>query len=165
MNIEQIAKTCHEVNKAYCEANGDYSQLPWEQAPEWQKQSAVNGVQFHLDNPDSKPSDSHDNWLKEKIADGWVYGEKKDPEAKTHPCVIAYEYLPKEQKVKDYLFIAVVRSLQDQLKTGTVEEITSEAQEIDHIGYVLNVVATIKAMPTRQKDLAFQKLRELTKSF
>ncbi len=37
MNIELIAKTCHEVNRAYCIGTGDLSQLPWDQAPEWQK--------------------------------------------------------------------------------------------------------------------------------
>ena len=63
---EQIAKTCHEVNKAFCLANGDKSQPNWEDAPQWQKQSAINGVEFHLANPNSKPSDSHKNWLKEK---------------------------------------------------------------------------------------------------
>lgn len=112
-NINQIAKTCHEVNKAFCEANGDLSQPSWEDAPEWQKESAFNGVYFHLNNPDSKPCDSHNNWMKEKLEDGWVFGLEKDPEKKTHPCIVQYEDLPLVQKTKDYLFIAVVRSLQD----------------------------------------------------
>ncbi len=108
--IEQIAKTCHEVNKAYCESMGDYSQKTWSEAEDWQKQSCINGVIFHLDNPNSKPCDSHNNWLKEKIEDGWVYGKVKDIEAKTHPCMVEYNELPKEQRLKDSLFIAVVRS-------------------------------------------------------
>lgn len=111
--IEQIAKTCHEVNMTYCNSNGDYSQPHWKDAPEWQRQSAINGVKFHLANPDSKPCDSHINWMNEKLADGWVYGNVKDPVAKTHPCITAYENLPKEQQVKDYLFIAVVRSFEE----------------------------------------------------
>lgn len=106
MNIEQIAELCHEVNRAYCESVGDFSQLPWKDAPDWQKQSAINGVKFHLKN-DVTPEDSHNNWMKYKIAEGWVYGEVKDPVKKTHPCLIPYRQLPREQRVKDYLFKAI----------------------------------------------------------
>lgn len=109
-NIEQIAKTCHEVNRAYCASIGDYSQKLWEFAPDWQKESARNGVKFHLDNCDSKPEDSHNNWMKEKLADGWVYGSEKDEIKKTHPCLVPYHELPIEQQTKDHLFITVVRS-------------------------------------------------------
>jgi hypothetical protein len=112
MNIEQIAKTCHEVNKAFCESIGDFSQPSWDDAPQWQKESAVNGVNFHLANHDSKPYDSHNNWMSEKLKDGWKFGEVKNPETKEHPCMVAYEELPKEQQTKDSLFIAVVRSFE-----------------------------------------------------
>lgn len=110
-NVEKIAKVCHEVNRAYCLANGDNSQPAWEDAPEWQRQSAINGVQFHMANPDSKPEDSHENWMKEKVADGWVYGPVKNPETKEHPCMVPYNLLPLEQRTKDYLFISVVRAM------------------------------------------------------
>ena len=99
-----IAKVCHEANKAYCESIGDNSQLHWEDAPDWQKQSAINGVLYHLNNPESKPEDSHVSWSKEKIEQGWVYGETKDPELKTHPCLVDYSALPVSQQNKDYLF-------------------------------------------------------------
>lgn len=110
MNIEQIAKTCHEVNKAFCVGHGDNSQPSWEDAPEWQKQSAINGVQYHIDHPDSKPEDSHNSWLAEKEKDGWKYGPVKNPETKEHPCFVPYDQLPVEQQAKDALFITVVRS-------------------------------------------------------
>lgn len=109
-NIRQIAKTCHEVNKAYCETMKDFSQPSWEDAPDWQKDSAMNGVRYHLDNPDAGPSGSHENWLKEKEENGWVYGKEKDPEKKEHPCMVPYEKLPKKQQYKDALFISVIKS-------------------------------------------------------
>ena len=111
MNIVQIAKMAHEINKAYCEAIGDYSQPEWNDAPDWQRDSAINGVEFHLANPDASPSASHDNWLKQKLDEGWTYGEVKDPEKKEHPCCVPYEKLPVEQRAKDYLFRQVVHSL------------------------------------------------------
>lgn len=109
--IEQIAKVAHEINAALCLAYGDDSQPLWDEAPEWQRKQAVNGVKFHICNPDASPSASHDSWLAEKIADGWVYGDIKDPEAKTHPCCVEYELLPPQQKAKDYLFKQVVHSI------------------------------------------------------
>src|SRR5437879_1359495 len=42
--VEQVAKICHEANRAYCETIGDNSQPTWEKAPQWQKDSAINGV-------------------------------------------------------------------------------------------------------------------------
>lgn len=108
---EVIARVAHEINRAYCQSIGDDSQPSWEDAPEWQKQSAINGVEFHLANPEATPENSHENWLAEKAADGWKYGEVKDPEAKTHPCFRPYAELPQEQRSKDYIFRAVVNAL------------------------------------------------------
>lgn len=111
LSIEEIAKVCHEANRGYCKALGDDSQLPWDEAPQWAKTSAINGVRFHLDNPNAGPSGSHENWLKEKEKEGWKYGEIKDPEKKEHPCFVPYDQLPKEQQAKDYIFTAIVKSL------------------------------------------------------
>jgi hypothetical protein len=109
--IEAIAKVCHEANRAYCETIGDNSQPSWENAPEWQRESARNGAQFHLTALGSglrpKPSASHESWLEEKRTDGWKYGAVKDPEKKEHPCFVPYEELPIEQRRKDYIFAAI----------------------------------------------------------
>ena len=43
--------------------------------------------------------------------DEWTYGEVKDPAKKEHPCLVAFEALPKEQQAKDYIFKAVVDAL------------------------------------------------------
>ena len=112
METVQIAKVCHEANKAYCESIGDFSQPSWEDATGWQQDSAIDGVKFHMANPESKPWDSHNNWMDEKLKSGWKFGPIKDPEKKEHPCLVAYELLPKEQQAKDALFIAIVRALE-----------------------------------------------------
>ena len=43
----------------------------------------------------------HDVWAARRIADGWTYGEKRDDEKKTHPCLVAYEELPESEKEYD----------------------------------------------------------------
>lgn len=111
MEKEAIARVCHEINRAYCLALGDTSQPSWEDAPQWQKESALLGVELHLNNPDAGPEASHESWMRQKLADGWVYGGVKDAAAKMHPCLVPFAQLPKEQQAKDFLFRAVVHAL------------------------------------------------------
>lgn len=111
LTVEQIAKVCHEVNKAFCASIGDNSQLEWDEAPDWVKVSAIKGVEYHIAKPDANPSDSHDAWLAEKIITGWKYGPVKDADKKEHPCFVPYNELPVEQQSKDYIFKQVVHSL------------------------------------------------------
>lgn len=112
--IKNIARVCHEANRAYCAALGDFSQPAWADAPDWQQASAINGVDFHINNPTASASASHDNWLKEKLADGWKHGPVKDPTKKEHPCCVPFKDLPREQQLKDHLFRAVVHALTKQ---------------------------------------------------
>lgn len=112
MKRELIAQVAHEINRAYCQSLGDDTQASWADAPEWQKLSALAGVDMHLANPDATPEQSHEAWLAQKVADGWRHGEVKDAEAKLHPCVVPYAELPAEQKAKDYIFRAIVHALE-----------------------------------------------------
>ena len=107
--LEACARAAHEVNRAYCFALGDTSQPSWEDAPEWQRSSATNGVRGVLDG--NGPEAFHESWLKEKAEAGWKYGPTKNPEAKEHPCFVPYAELPLEQSRKDELFVGTVRSV------------------------------------------------------
>lgn len=108
-----IAHTVHEGNRAWCIRQGDMSQPTWESAPDWQRSSCVQGVLFQLGRLDqpSDPAASHNSWSEVKVKEGWVYGEVKDPEAKTHPCLVPFEELPAEQQFKDVLFETLVREV------------------------------------------------------
>lgn len=109
--VERIARVCHEVNRAYCAALGDFTQAPWESAPLWQRDSARAGVRMHLEHPDASPAASHESWMAQKVADGWVRGDAKDPERKTHPCIVSFSELPVAQQAKDFIFRGVVHAL------------------------------------------------------
>lgn len=111
MTVANIARVCHELNKAYCESIGDYSQKSWDNAERWQRDSAIRGVEFALQNEDAPVSYQHDAWMADKIKDGWAYGEIKNADMKTHPCIVPYDKLPNEQKSKDYIFKQAVISL------------------------------------------------------
>jgi len=111
MTTEQIAKVCHDANRSYCQTLGDDSQKSWDDAPSWQRDSAIKGVEFRLANPDAPASAQHESWLRQKETDGWSYGPIKDPAAKLHPCCVPYGELPFEQRLKDALFGAIVGAL------------------------------------------------------
>ena len=111
MNHEQIARVAHEVNRAYCRSLGDNSQVAWYEAPEWQKNSVLSGVALHVNNPDVEPEASHAAWCAKKEAEGWIYGPIKDIEEKTHPNLVLFDELPREQQAKDFIFRAVVLAL------------------------------------------------------
>ena len=107
--IEVIARVCHEANRAFCHSLGDFSQETWDVAPEWQRDSARKGVEFHL-NGNHSAFASHDSWMREKLEMGWTYGPVKNPQKKQHPCIVPFDLLPKEQQMKDYLFRGIVHA-------------------------------------------------------
>ena len=111
LKITDIARICHEANRAYCESLGDTSQPVWDDAPSWQRESAVNGVHFIQNHPSLGPANAHQNWMEEKLSDGWKLGEKKDVLKKEHPNLVPYEKLPEKDKIKDHLFRSIVLTL------------------------------------------------------
>lgn len=111
MSTEKIAMVAHSANKAWCEANGDFTQKDWGDAAQWQRDSAIKGVEFRLANPDAGEDAQHNAWMKDKTDAGWVYGEEKNADAKTHPCIVPFDQLPEFQQKKDKLFCAIVDAL------------------------------------------------------
>lgn len=43
----------------------------------------------------------HEVWAETRIKQGWTYGEQRNDELKTHPCLVPYEDLPEEEKEYD----------------------------------------------------------------
>lgn len=110
-HIIMAARAAHEVNRAYCESLGDDSQKPWDEAPQWQRDSCIKGVEYLAGHPSATPAESHESWLEHKKSEGWVWGETKNEEFRTHPCIMPYDELPPEQRLKDALFQAAVRGV------------------------------------------------------
>ena len=44
---------------------------------------------------------SHDNWAKQRMAEGWVYGPKRDDARKQHPDLVPYKDLQESEKEYD----------------------------------------------------------------
>jgi RyR domain. len=106
------AQICHEANRAIQLNTGDDNPSPkWADAPRHVKASAVDGVVKALNG--ATPEELHESWCDFKVKEGWKYGKEKDFEKLTHPCLVNYDQLPPEQKLKDHVFSSIVQTFKE----------------------------------------------------
>ena len=55
----------------------------------------------------SSPEELHGSWMQAYFTMGWVYGERYDREAKTHPDLVPYSDLGQLERDKDAVFVAL----------------------------------------------------------
>jgi RyR domain len=107
---EQIARVVHETIRGMQYVQGDPAPSPpWDSMPADQRQAALSGIEAARRG--LSPAQLHESWAARLRAQGWSYGERKDPQARTHPCLCAYEQLPQHQRDKDVVYSAVVLAL------------------------------------------------------
>jgi hypothetical protein len=44
---------------------------------------------------------AHDIWARQRLAEGWRYGPRRDDAKKENPCLVPYEDLPESEKEYD----------------------------------------------------------------
>jgi hypothetical protein len=54
-----------------------------------------------LELTESLAENTHDIWAKQRIAEGWKYGEERNDKRKEHPCLVPYDELPESEKQYD----------------------------------------------------------------
>ena len=54
------------------------------------------------------PEEAHNSWVEAYKEMGWVYGEERDTENKRHPDMLPFYELPRDERDKDAIFLAVV---------------------------------------------------------
>ena len=79
------------------------------QATEENIKSLENGIVVFKQSPNITPEQMHNNWVKFKLANGWVYGLAKDVDAKIHPDLRPYNELPMEERNKDKMTLETLR--------------------------------------------------------
>lgn len=110
---EDVARIAHAANNALQGVIGDpWASPPWPAAEDWRRAAKIHTVQAVREasaEMDVTPGDVHSEWMRWYTDRGWVYGPIKDDVLKTHPCLVPYDQLPEAEKMKDCLFLALVR--------------------------------------------------------
>ena len=111
---EQLAKIAHEANRTYCRQIGDPFKKSWTETTAEMRPSTVSGVEYLLANPHAGWKAAHLSWVTQKVIDGWTCGPFHE-DNKTHPNLVEYHELSREQQAKDRLFVAIVDALREQV--------------------------------------------------
>jgi hypothetical protein len=67
----------------------------------------------------SSPEELHGSWVQAYLANGWMYGETYDPEARRHPDLVPYAQLGRLEKDKDAVFIALCEIARQWIREPT----------------------------------------------
>ncbi len=43
----------------------------------------------------------HEVWAQNRVQQGWIYGSERNDTLKHHPCMVAYEELPEQERAYD----------------------------------------------------------------
>jgi len=106
---EKIAELVYEATRMEAEwSNRRIVPEPWQYRDEAFRTQFINIVHQYMEKGIPTPEEAHDSWMKKYFEMGWVYGEVRDAEKKTHPDLVPYNELPQDEKDKDAIFLAFV---------------------------------------------------------
>jgi RyR domain len=107
--VERVAEVVHEANRAWDKVRGVPPGPSWEQAEDWQRAAAIKDVRLTL--AGAPPSQLHEAWRHQKLAQGWTAGAVKDRQAKTDPMLVPFTQLSSEDKRTPALAAAITQVL------------------------------------------------------
>ena len=110
MTKYDIAEIAHNTIMLY-KAKLKQETIAWWDTPKETKDSVLAGVEYVMNNPHTTGEQQHQAWVKYKKDTGWIWGAEIDSKLKTHPNMVAYSKIPEHERIKDELFIAVVKAL------------------------------------------------------
>lgn len=85
--------------------------------------------------------ENHQNWIDDKIKNGWKFGEVKDAEKKTHPSLVPFAELPESEKKKATEFLRIVNEYKNPYtypkQTSEDVEATADVEKVNDLNIVL----------------------------
>ena len=106
--LMDVASVIHEAVRRVQTLVGEEVSPPWDEAPEWMKDSTLEGVRGVI--AGNSAEQSHEQWMKTRLEAGWTYGEVKSLEHQTSPNLIPYADLPPAQRVKDDVVLVLTKA-------------------------------------------------------
>ena len=81
---------------------------PWDQRDQAFRAQFRDVIERQMGESRSRsPEELHGSWMQAYFNMGWVYGEARDPEAKTHPDLVPFADLQRQEQDKDAVFVAL----------------------------------------------------------
>lgn len=111
--IELILTVLHNANAVLKKLNNEKHEELADMEPA-RRASIKEAIKHALEN-DTSPEESHNKWLATQEALGYKYGIEIDRVNLLHPCMMPYENLPAEQKLKDDMFVAIIQSFKEKI--------------------------------------------------
>ncbi|QQV90454.1 RyR domain containing protein [Olleya phage Harreka_1] len=109
--LEQIAKTCHAVHRAYCLQAGIKTQPEWDEVKTEHKLTVFSTIEKILSGEIKTQAQSHKNFVSFKKSNGWEYGVNYSVDLKTNPRLVEnFEHLHLEDRIKESVFLECVKS-------------------------------------------------------
>ena len=110
MNLEKIAKIIYKATRLEAEWS-KRSIVPekWEKRDEKFRKQFIDIIDKYLSQETlPTPEEAHNSWVQYYLDMGWKYGKKRDVVKKTHPDILPFYQLSKDERDKDAIFLAVV---------------------------------------------------------
>jgi hypothetical protein len=112
--LDDVARVVHEALAAYCHVIGE-SPATWAETPANSRQGTHSAIDAIIRGKITTRRELHDRWMGDMLRAGFKYGPRRDAEMKTHPCLLPFDDLPKDQQFKDALFLAIVKAFNEEL--------------------------------------------------
>lgn len=84
--------------------------------------SYTSGIDFYFKEKPS-PEQIHAKWANYKKSNGWKFGTKKSDLYKTHPNLVEYAKLSANEKLRDYIFIAVCECFKEFIEDDSTDSV------------------------------------------
>lgn len=125
----EVARIIHAANIEVQAIRGhDVISQPWFYEPLSQRKIVINGVAM-VRRHNLSARQNHELWRGAKLAAGWRYGAEKDPERKTHPCMVPWHKLPAENRDQAVLFVAIVHALSRRVPRFSCRSLHGKVQQ------------------------------------
>jgi len=105
-----ISKLAHNAMADNCLQNYNINIPLWDELPEDNRFVVVNLTAYIYAHPDITDKELHDNWVKDRLNDGWRYGIKLDNDKKENPNIVEYENIPLHFRISSNIFRNVILS-------------------------------------------------------
>ena len=107
--MERRAEFVYNAARLAAEAAGaPIVPVLWDEREDAFKEQFLKVIERQSGDQRSKsPEELHGSWMQAYFEMGWVYGEKYDREAKTHPDLVPYADLGQLERDKDAVFVSL----------------------------------------------------------